>query len=228
MPLLASDGQVMWIDREGQVVWRARYGGGQVIFCSAQDQILWRSAVAASHRAPRAFFRPHVADWLEHLEGLDHIVPTATALAHEAESRLHAWAQAQEPYAAQPMAQRRVVHTQLGPAQRRAYPFMEASLQEALAHARQALLKHLQAQWGVADRDPEHAAPAQSLGTPLAAWRRPLQTPLAPSLTSGEWVNLPEANALWISLHPPDRCRRKRCLVLAVVDGRPQRGWPLC
>ena len=84
----------------------------------------------------------------------------------------------------------------------RAYPFMEASLQEALAHARQALLKHLQAQWGVADPDPEHAAPAQSLGTPLAAWQRPLQTPLAPSPTSGERVNLPEANALWISLHP--------------------------
>ena len=202
VPFLASDGQVVWIDREGQVVWRARYDGGQVIFCNAQDQILWRSPVAASHRAPRAFFQPHAADWLEHLEGLDHIVPAATALAHEAESRLHAWAQAQEPYAAQPMAQRRVVHAHLGPAQRRAYPFMEASLHEALAHARQALVQHLQAQWGMADPDPEHAAPAQSLGTPLAAWRRPLQTPLAPSPTSGEWVNLPEANALWISLYP--------------------------
>lgn len=202
VPFLASDGQVVWIDREGQVVWRARYGGGQVIFCNAQDQILWRSPVAASHRAPRAFFQPDAADWLEHLAGLDHIVPAATALAHEAESRLHAWAQAQEPHAAQPMAQRRVVHTHLGPAQRKAYPFMETSLHEALAHARQALVQHLQAQWGVADPDPEHAAPAQSLGTPLAAWQRPLQTPLAPSPTSGEWVNLPEANALWISLYP--------------------------
>ena len=96
------------------------------------------------------------------------------------------------------MAQRRVVHTHLGPAQRRAYPFMEASLQEALAHARQALLKHLQAQWGVADPDPEHAAHAQSLGTPLGG----LCKPPAPSPTSGEWVNLPEANALWISLYP--------------------------
>ena len=173
VPFLASDGQVVWIDREGQVVWRARYDGGQVIFCNAQDQILWRSAVAASHRAPRAFFRPHAADWLEHLEGLDHIVPAATALAHEAESRLHAWAQAQEPHAAQPVAKQRVMHAHLGPAQRKAYPFMEASLHEALAHARQALVQHLQAQWGVADPDPEHAAPAQSLGTPLAAWRRP-------------------------------------------------------
>ena len=162
VPFLASDKQVVWIDREGQVVWRARYDGGQVLFCNAQDQILWRSAVAASHRAPRAFFRPHAADWLEHLEGLDHIVPAATALAHEAESRLHAWAQAQEPYAAQPLAQQRVVHTHLGLAQRRAYPFMEASLHEALAHARQALVQHLQAQWGVADPDPDHQAPLSS------------------------------------------------------------------
>ena len=179
VPFLASDGQVVWIDREGQVVWRARYDGRTSHFCNAQDQILWRSPVAASHRAPRVF-QPHAADWLEHLEGLDHIVPAATALAHEAESRLHAWAQAQEPYAAQPWPSDAWC-TPPGPGAAQGLPFMEASLHEALAHARQALVQHLQAQWGVADPDPEHAAPAQSLGTPLAAWRRPLQTPWPPA-----------------------------------------------
>ena len=174
--------------------------GGQVIFATRKIRFCGAARRCQPPRATRVF-QPHAADWLEHLEGLDHIVPAATALAHEAESRLHAWAQAQEPYAAQPMAQRRVVHTHLGPAQRRAYPFMEASLHDALAHARQALVQHLQAQWAWQTRPRTRSARAEP-GTPLAAWRRPLQTPLAPSPTSGEWVNLPEANALWISLYP--------------------------
>lgn len=102
--------------------------GGQVIFATRKIRFCGaaRSLPATARHA--RFFQPHAADWLEHLEGLDHIVPAATALAHEAESRLHAWAQAQEPYAAQPMAQRRVVHTHLGPAQRKGLPLHGSKL----------------------------------------------------------------------------------------------------
>ncbi len=218
---LTTDGQVAWMDKEGKVVWRARYERGQAVFSNAQGRVLWRSPEGDHATCPRPFFQASADQYLEHLADMDGALTLALDLAEEAESRLHRWAQGQDPCEGQghgadswaaldphhagghgTVSLRRLMHARLGKEHAGVYGFMGDALREKQTHIRLELLQRLQAQWGPADPDPEHAAPWQCRGTPMAAWRRPLRTPLAPSPSSGEWVNLPEANGLWVSLYP--------------------------
>jgi hypothetical protein len=243
-PFICTDGDVAWIDREGQVVWRAHYSGGQATLQGSQGQTLWRSPAGMHCHAPQPFFAVPDAQHLEALASLDSITALAHTLAAQAEDRLHRLAQGlpsapegtddssatrgpehsdcseqserihqndpgdqgedrqQEQDRHHASALHRVMRAYLSGAHHSRYEFLGPQRQRSAQRLRQALLQHLQAHLGLADPDPEHAAPGGCSGIPMAAWWLPLRQPLPTQATGHPSVNLPEANGLWLSLYP--------------------------
>ncbi len=225
VPFLTTDGHLAWMDKEGQVVWRAKYEATQVSLRDAQGHTLWCSGPLPHCSAPRPFFHRPASDQLEQIACVDDVVDYAQALATDAEERLHQLAQGlptcratgtpdadgeedggedNDPHAADQrhtVVVRRVARAYLSEEHNGPYAFMSEGLAQAVAQLRQALHKRLQAHWGPADPDPEHAAPWQHSGTPMAAWSLPLRQPLVAD-TPDKLVCVPEANTLWLSLYP--------------------------
>ena len=223
VPFLTTDGHLAWMDKEGQVVWRAKYEAGQVSLRDTQGHTLWSSGLLPSFPhcdAPRPFFHRPASDYLEQIACVDDVVAYAQSLATDAEERLHRLAQglpthhatdgeeddneSDDPDAADQrhtVVVRRVARAYLSEAHHGPYAFMGEGLAQAVAQLRQALHARLQAHWGQADPDPEHAAPWHHSGAPMAAWSLPLRQPLVAE-AQDSLVCVPEANTLWLSLYP--------------------------
>ena len=200
VPFLTRDGQLAYIDGEGVVVWRAHYDGQQVALLGAEGAPLWRSGVRENCWPPRPFFHAPLTDHLEGLDTLDGIVPLASRLLAQAETRLHQLAagdmlqadragtekdddgtdeeeDADDPdqvQADRTVVVRRVMRAYLSESHNGPYEFLSADLHRAVNEAREAMVQRLSARFGPADPDPEHAAPWHRSGDHTQAWASPL------------------------------------------------------
>jgi len=219
VPFLTRDGQVAYLDRDGAVVWRAQYDGQHATLLDAQGQALWRSdAQEGDCRAPHPFFLPPITDHLEGIDTLDGIVPLAETLLAEAETRLHRLAAGQtlerEPspdgdddddedgdddedtvQANRAVVLRRVVRTYISEEHNGPYEFLCSELSDAVNQAREAMLQALEARYGPADPDPEHAAPWHGAER-TQAWAVPMAQALP-----GDTGVLHESREQWVTLY---------------------------
>ena len=84
VPFLTTDGHLAWMDKEGQVVWRAKYEAGQVSLRDTQGHTLWCSGPLPNLQhcsAPRPFFHRSANDHLEQIDCVDDVARYAQALA---------------------------------------------------------------------------------------------------------------------------------------------------
>lgn len=221
-PFLTRDGQLAYIDGEGVVVWRAHYDGQQVALLGAEGAPLWRSGVRENCWPPRPFFHAPLTDHLEGLDTLDGIVPLASRLLAQAETRLHQLAagdmlqadragtekdddgtddeeEADDPdqvQADRAVVVRRVMRAYLSESHNGPYEFLSADLHRAVDEARVAMVQRLSARFGPADPDPEHAAPWHRSGDHTQAWALPLARPLP-----GDGGVLRESREQWLTLY---------------------------
>lgn len=222
VPFLTRDGQLAYIDGEGVVIWRAHYDGQQVALLGAEGAPLWRSGVRENCWPPRPFFHAPLTDHLEGLDTLDGIVPLASRLLAQAETRLHQLAagdmlqadragtekdddgtddeeDADDPdqvQADRTVVVRRVMRAYLGESHNGPYEFLSADLHRAVNEAREAMVQRLSARFGPADPDPEHAAPWHRSGDHTQAWASPLARPLP-----GDGGVLRESREQWLTLY---------------------------
>ena len=222
VPFLTRDGQLAYIDGEGVVVWRAHYDGQQVALLGAEGAPLWRSGVRENCWPPRPFFHAPLTDHLEGLDTLDGIVPLASRLLAQAETRLHQLAagdmlqadragtekdddgtddeeDADDPdqvQADRTVVVRRVMRAYLSESHNGPYEFLSADLHRAVNEAREAMVQRLSARFGPADPDPEHAAPWHRSGDHTQAWASPLARPLP-----GDGGVLRESREQWLTLY---------------------------
>ena len=222
VPFLTRDGQLAYIDGEGVVVWRAHYDGQQVALLGAEGAPLWRSGVRENCWPPRPFFHAPLTDHLEGLDTLDGIVPLASRLLAQAETRLHQLAagdmlqadragtekdddgtndeeDADDPdqvQADRTVVVRRVMRAYLSESHNGPYEFLSADLHRAMNEAREAMVQRLAARFGPADPDPEHAAPRHRSGDHTQAWASPLARPLP-----GDGGVLRESREQWLTLY---------------------------
>ncbi|KRC28991.1 WG repeat-containing protein [Acidovorax sp. Root219] len=219
VPFLTRDGQVAYLDRYGAVVWRAQYDGQHATLLDAQGQALWRSdAQEGDCRAPHPFFLPPITDHLEGIDTLGGIVPLAETLLAEAEARLHRLAAGQtlerEPspdgdddddedgdddedtvQANRAVVLRRVMRTYISEEHNGPYEFLCSELSDAVNQAREAMLQALEARYGPADPDPEHAAPWHGAER-TQAWAVPMAQALP-----GDTGVLHESREQWVTLY---------------------------
>src|SRR3989344_3433845 len=221
VPFLTRDGQLAYIDGEGVVVWRAHYDGQQVALLGAEGAPLWRSGVRENCWPPRPFFHAPLTDHLEGLDTLDGIVPLASRLLAQAETRLHQLAagdmlqadragtekdddgtddeeDADDPdqvQADRTVVVRRVMRAYLSESHNGPSEFLSADLHRAVNEAREAMVQRLSARFGPDDPDPEHAAPWHLSGDHAQAWASPLSRPLP-----GDGGVLRESREQWLPL----------------------------
>ena len=203
VPFITRDGQVAWVDGEGNEVWRAHYDGQQAALLDAAGAVLWRSGVRDLCWPPRPFFRPPLADHLEGLQSLDGIVPLA--------QRLLAQAAAPGP---EPHARCRVLHAGLSASHSGPYAFLAADLQAAAQQAQAALAQRLAARYG-APVAPGAAGATDGSGT--LAWAVPAAGPLPAAPGTPAPAEAPP-RIQWLTLEP----RTAPC-----DDGDGAAGWEL-
>ena len=221
VPFLTRDGQLAYIDGEGVVIWRAHYDGQQVALLDAEGAPLWRSGVRENCWPPRPFFHAPLTDHLESLDTLDGIVPLASRLLAQAETRLHQLAagdmlqadtagtahddgaddeeDTDDPdqiQAGRTVVVRRVMRAYLSESHNGPYEFLSAELRQAVDEARIAMVQRLSARFGPADPDPEHAVPQHRSGDHTQAWALPLAKPLP-----GDDGVLRESREQWLTLY---------------------------
>jgi hypothetical protein len=222
VPFLTRDGQVVWTDREGAVVWRAVYDGQHVALQDAGAAVLWRSGAEENCRPPGPFF--HLPD-TEHLEGVagpEGIAELAQALLAEAEARLHRLAAGEtlEPastsddddeddddeeegedeaavQARRAVVVRRVARAYASEEHNGHYEFLGSQLSDAVERLRTTMLQALEERHGPSDPDPEHAAPWYHRSERTASWAVPLSRVLP-----GDSGLLRESREQWLTLYP--------------------------
>lgn len=172
--------------------------------------------------AATALFPCPLTDHLEGLDTLDGIVPLASRLLAQAETRLHQLAagdmlqadragteedddgtddeeEADDPdqvQANRTMVVRQVMRAYLSESHNGPYEFLSADLHRAVDEARVAMVQRLSARFGPADPDPEHAAPWHRSGEHTQAWALPLARPLP-----GDGGVLRESREQWLTLY---------------------------
>jgi hypothetical protein len=218
VPFLTRDNQVVWIDKQGAMVWRAGYEGQHATLLDAQGKTLWRSGAQPNTQPPHPFFAPPLTQHLETINSLEGITPLAQTLLAEAEARLHQLAagetlerestsdddededgdEADEDalQAWHTVVTRRVMRTYISEEHNGPYEFLCSELSSTVDQARTAMLQMLSDRYGKPDPDPEHAAPWHRAGGPTQAWAVPLAQALP-----GDTGVLHESREQWLSLY---------------------------
>lgn len=222
LQFLARDGSVAWVDREGTVVWRARYDGQHATLLDAESTTLWRSGGLEDCRAPTPFFHPPATAYLEGLATPEDIDALARTLLDGAEAQVRRLA-AGEALEREPVSEgygsdywdddgdeededaaratrtvvvRRVARAYLGEEHCSPYDFLGSEHGEAVRQLQDAMVKALAARYGEPGSDPEHAAPLKRSSTRFRAWAVPMAQPLP-----GDSGVLHESREQWLTLY---------------------------
>ncbi len=201
---LTRDGQVAWVDREGAIVWRARYDGQHATLHDAEGRTLWRSGAQDECRAPTPFFHPPDTRYVQGIATPEGIDTLARTLLSEAEARLHRLAAGETlerdgapdgdggdneeeeddddgeetVQTRRTVVARRVARAYLGEEHCSPYDFLATEHGHAVGRLQHAMAQALAARYGAPSADPGHAAELKRPSDNIQAWAVPLAHPL--------------------------------------------------